>query len=157
MNVKFLILIVAVVSVALVIPNDSFAKSKSHSGTQRISCSGVQPASLVTQFSSLGEDEERYNLTIWFDQAPGVCIYKNEHSRFYEVPFVPLRTIVQLIDTDFDFVVQEWQYVGQEESTILIPDLEIYGTIPYCVKITSQWMDANERTENRVNTVCFTL
>jgi len=156
MNVKFLILVAVVVSMALLVPEDSLAKSKTHSGTKRILCENIPHATLWYNLLSYGVDEGMWYFDVTIAQDPGTCWYKNEFSKYYETPWKPIMTDVKLVDMDFDYTVVEMRSVGNEDATLTIPTMTVYEGIPYCLIATSTWMNVgtNEITEDRM---CFTL
>jgi len=157
MNAKTSVLTIAILAIALVGAEEAFAKGTgSHQGTKVLSCNGAtDPFAIV---SIVPVDEVTNSVSVEIVQKFGNCTFQNENSRSYDIPFMPLKYTVELIDTDFDYVVETHIVTGVLENSFNIEFSDVFEDIPYCVKTTATWMSVFRQQTKTIETesqTCF--
>jgi len=148
MTDRILLIILFAVSLSLIGVNEVDAKSGR--GTDMLDCTNSSNSIISLSKSYISELE--YDGVITVHQNEGKCLFKDNGLRFYYVPWIPVKYDIKLIDSEFDYIIDSIQLVGETENTFNFEYL-MYYEIPYCVEVTSTWSDASDRIRVKIHTV----
>ena len=129
----------ALLTVSFIDVEGKSSENKEGSKTQRLYCWGETNPIMSAEIVET-------TIMIELEQRLGTCIYKNERSKLYELPYYPVMYDVQIIDYDFDAVIDEQRIVGTLNEIINVNFEEIEPEVPWCINVISYWMDAEEKT-----------
>ncbi len=137
--------------VILVILAVSFPLAFADSGIRHVKCFN-EPESIISYFTA-ETSELDVSLDLQITQNDGVCVMKNKLGRTYTIDWMPAYHMIKLKDMDFG-VVETFRIMSPDNVEFTSFDLQ--KDIPYCIEVTSVWLDNRVRTETSTET-CFKL
>ncbi len=153
MNKNIVVLTIAILAIALVGAEEAYAL-KGGSNTDVVDCSGE--SNPVATINLTFVETWTYSASVDIEQEFGDCVFTNENSHPYILPFMPLKYEVELIDTDFDYVVESHIVTGVLDNSFTIELSDVFEDIPYCLKVTSSWMDVDRYATKQIETESIT-
>jgi len=125
---------------------------KQGSSIERVECIGETNPILSTNLKQT--DVDIFSMTVDIQQEFGKCLYRDGLT-FYVMPYIPIKYEVELVDTEMNYLVTSFEKVGELSNSFQTPVWTIYS-IPYCLTVTSFFMDGANITVKTHSTMCFT-
>ena len=132
------VLLLALLAISIIGISEAEASGKS--GISVVNCDNN--SNPILTISTEITSELSYDLTLEINQVFGECEMKNKLGRTYVVPWTPISYDIELLDMDFKQVISKKQSVAVLDNKFSL-DYNLFADIPYCIKVTSTWLDAH--------------